>query len=149
MKKKYDGYPKPSNENPVRHTDEYYDDIEYYNKFYNDKEYHITRVTKGKKIRNTKIGKIALNTVLAGAIALGTIVHGTSYIHSIFYNMPSSLDDFVIDIFAILLCSIAGIRVKFCLTEDIKSLAKLNTDIKVSKQMIKVLSKNKEIEKTK
>lgn len=136
MKKKYTGYPTNTVDNPVRHSDEYLMEQLYIDNFYSNKEFHIERVQKGKEIRNSTIGQAAIMAAITVGLSLGSIIHGNNLITDFLATNPTINPMDVLAIFGTLG---AGYVSTTILIEKIKEACHLQTDIKVSEEMVQKL----------
>ena len=133
MKEKYDGYPKRTVANPVRHSDEAFMEEQYIHNFYNNKEFHVKRIQRGKEIRNKTLGITAIEVAIAAGLAVGSVIHGENFVQDIISAVPNVN---IVDILALtvgIAGSIATAQESFF---NMQKLSRIHTDLNVSKKMI-------------
>ena len=153
MKNEYNPYPSV---NPERIGTFQYEDYEWYiHTFYNDKDFHVKRLERGKEIVKRDKIKIALYSVLVAILGAATVNFGYSALRDIFdigaavmgvnpiINPEISGSKLVLNLFAsIVTAGLANGITKEELIETIKHLSRVKKDIGASEEMIRVLTKS-------
>ena len=114
-----------------------YEEEMYNYQFYHDREFHVERIERDKKIRNRTLFDAALQVVIIGAFAVGVILHGKGLAAE-----TTSADALVADLIGTIWSAGLGITTLVELKNTITELKHIKIDIDTSKKMIQSLDES-------